>query len=279
MSILPLPILNRLSTILLLSVLSAAEAETRLVSTDAQATELIFALGADQDLVAVDVTSHLPEGYRSLKNVGYHRNLSAEGMLSLQPTLVIGSEHMGPSTVLDTLRQANVTLLQLPAPYSVTQLQENIRRVAKQLQNTEAISRIEKKVQQHLDQLHTHNLEDRRGVFLLMMDARKLRLAGKGTTGAAFIQLTGGSNAATFDNYRDVSAESLLAMDPDFIILASQETSGLTQQFLEANPILSHSRAARENKIVSMDGSTLVAGLSLSAISEAGRIVNQIMHP
>ncbi len=90
-----------------------AEQPMRVISTDAGITELMFALGLDKQLVAVDVTSQLPPDYPKLANIGYHRTLSAEGLLSLNPTIVIGSEHTGPENVLMALKQAKVQFVSL----------------------------------------------------------------------------------------------------------------------------------------------------------------------
>ena len=56
---------------------------------------MLLALGLDASLVAVDVTSTLPEHLSSLPSVGYHRALSAEGIMSLNPDVLAGSMHMG----------------------------------------------------------------------------------------------------------------------------------------------------------------------------------------
>ncbi|MAZ71021.1 ABC transporter substrate-binding protein [Porticoccus sp.] len=265
-------LMSALLTGILFGAAVTAQADTRLVSTDALATELIFALRADKYLVAVDVTSHLPPNYRPLKIVGYHRNLSAEGLLSLSPTLVIGSEHMGPAPALDALRQAGVTLLQLPSPDHPQQLRDNIQRVAEPLGLTETVTPLLARLDQQLLALESQPVTGSSAAFLLATDPTKLRLAGHGTTGEAFIRLTGGHNVADFTNYRTVSAESLLAMDPDIIILAGQEKDRALDSFLKSNPVLAHSRAARSGHIIAVDGSTLVAGLSLASIEEARQL-------
>ncbi|MGB0733410.1 MAG: ABC transporter substrate-binding protein [Pontibacterium sp.] len=75
---------------------ASSSQQERLISTDANATQILFKLGMGDKIIAVDVTSKLPAQADSLPNVGYHRRLSGEGLLSLNPSLVIGSNHMGP---------------------------------------------------------------------------------------------------------------------------------------------------------------------------------------
>ena len=85
---------------------------TRLVSTSKQQTEIIFALGADSDLVAVDVSSVYPPEAKRLPNVGYHRALSLEGMLSAKPTLILtgGPGNMGPEPVVRQLEALKIPM-------------------------------------------------------------------------------------------------------------------------------------------------------------------------
>ena len=64
----------------------AGEHAQRLVSLSKQYSEIIYALGAQKDLVAVDLSSTYPPEIKSLPTVGYHRALSAEGILSVRPT-------------------------------------------------------------------------------------------------------------------------------------------------------------------------------------------------
>ena len=93
----------------------AAEATTspdtqRIVCIGQAYNEMIFALGAQQSLVGVDLSSTFPPEIKKLMNVGYHRALSAEGILSLHPTLVIDDGNIGPENVVRQLEQLNVPM-------------------------------------------------------------------------------------------------------------------------------------------------------------------------
>ena len=106
-------------TMLSIAINVTATPTHRIISTDASVTNLLFDFGMQDNLIAVDVTSQLPKGFKSLPNVGYHRNLSAEGLLSLKPSIVIGSDLMGPDNVIQALNQAEVPFLQLPIAKTV----------------------------------------------------------------------------------------------------------------------------------------------------------------
>jgi len=272
-----------LSTLLCLVLMThLAQAENtkptapRLISTDAFTTELLFALEADHQLIAVDVTSKLPADYRKLANIGYHRTLSAEGILNLRPTRIIGSEHMGPPTVLSALEQANIDVLKLPAALSSEQLSSNISVLARAVSREHKAQQLLAQLDTQLQQLQQYSLNNQRIAFVFALDANKLRLAGSHTNGDALIALTQGSNVADFENYRSVSAESLLALAPDIIIITGRNADSGIDDVLVANPILKHTPAGKNNNIVAVDGNTLIAGLSPAAVDQALAVAKRV---
>ncbi len=84
--------------------------ERRIVSVSKQINEFIYAIGAEHDLVAVDLTSIYPPQIRKLPTVGYHRALSAEGIISMKPTVFLTDGNVGPDAVLDQLRKVGIPI-------------------------------------------------------------------------------------------------------------------------------------------------------------------------
>ena len=68
----------------------------RIVCISKQYNEIIFALKAQDDIVAVDLTSTYPPEIKKLPNVGYHRALSIESILAMKPTIIIQDNNIGP---------------------------------------------------------------------------------------------------------------------------------------------------------------------------------------
>jgi iron complex transport system substrate-binding protein len=85
--------------------------ERRIVSVSKQINEFIFAIGADDDLVAVDLTSIYPPEIKKLPTVGYHRALSAEGIISMKPTVFLTDGNVGPDAVLDQLKKVGIPIM------------------------------------------------------------------------------------------------------------------------------------------------------------------------
>ena len=257
--------------------IKASPTEHRIISTDASATNLLFYLDMQDQLIAVDVTSQLPKGFKTLPNIGYHRNLSAEGLLSLEPSLVIGSELMGPSHIAPTLAKANIRVVQLPSAKNISTLKTNIEKASAIFGKPEQGKQLNISIDQKLNHLDNSTLNDERIAFLLSMDTSKLRLAGKSTSGDAIIKLLGATNVADFENYQNVSAESLLASKPSVIVVVGASKDSAVKDLLSAQSILKFTPAGREHNIISIDGGSLVAGLSVAAINEALVISNTVV--
>ena len=92
----------------------SGQAETpgpqRIVCIGEAYNEMIYALGAQADLVGVDYSSTYPPQIKQLPTVGYHRALSAEGILSLHPTLIIDDDNIGPDNVVRQLQALKVPM-------------------------------------------------------------------------------------------------------------------------------------------------------------------------
>jgi iron complex transport system substrate-binding protein len=72
--------------------------------------EIIWALGAQDKVVGVDLSSTYPPEIKKVQTVGYHRALSAEGILSLHPTAVIHDGNIGPPQVVEQLQSLHVPM-------------------------------------------------------------------------------------------------------------------------------------------------------------------------
>lgn len=87
-----------------------SENAERIVCIAKQYNEIIFALGAEQNLMAVDLSSTYPPEIKNLPTVGYHRALSAEGILATKPTLIIHDNNVGPENVMKQLEELKIPM-------------------------------------------------------------------------------------------------------------------------------------------------------------------------
>jgi len=82
----------------------------RVVSVSKQINEFIYDIGAQDNLVARDLTSIYPPAITKLPSVGYHRALSAEGIISMRPTLFLTDGNLGPDAVLVDLKKVGIPI-------------------------------------------------------------------------------------------------------------------------------------------------------------------------
>jgi iron complex transport system substrate-binding protein len=125
-------------------VLRAADA-ARLVVAGGALTEIVVALGAGSHIVGVDTTSLYPATLAErLPKIGYLRTLSAEGILSLNPSMLVVSDQAGPPGVLDQLRAVKLSLAIVPE----TRLPTTCRRKSLRLRKQSAAGRRAQRWQQ-----------------------------------------------------------------------------------------------------------------------------------
>lgn len=87
-----------------------SEQETRIVSVSKQYNEIIFALGAQKNIVGVDVSSTFPAELKKIPTVGYHRALSLEAILANKPTLILEDNNIGPDHVVGQLKKLKIPM-------------------------------------------------------------------------------------------------------------------------------------------------------------------------
>ncbi|WP_028632601.1 heme/hemin ABC transporter substrate-binding protein [Pseudomonas parafulva] len=247
----------------------AAELPQRWVSAGGALSEWISALGGEAHLVGVDTTSQHPPSLKALPSVGYQRQLSAEGILSLRPDVLVGTEEMGPPPVLTQIRKAGVQVELFSSKAEVQAVDQNLARLGQLLGAQAQAQALAANYRQQLDALHAQVRDAQAerpapGVLLLVGHAgAKPLVAGQGTAGDWVLTQAGGRNLAEHQGYKNFSNETLAALDPDVIVFSDRALADeqALQALLKENPALAASRAVREKRLVSLDPTLLVGGL------------------
>lgn len=245
------------------------EASQRWVSAGGALSEWVVALGGQSRLVGVDTTSQYPESLRSLPSIGYQRQLSSEGILSLRPDVLVGTEEMGPPPVLEQLRAAKVQVEVLPAGADMATLKSNLQRLGVLLGAPEQAARLIERYQQQLDNQQQWIVQAQKGaeapgvLLLVGHGGGKPMVAGKGTAGDWLIQQAGGRNLATHDGYKVFSVEAMAGLAPQVLIVADRALRGdaARKALFKENPALSATPAARDDRVFDLDPTLLVGGL------------------
>lgn len=243
---------------------AAAGPAPRIVSVGGALTETLYALGAERLLVGVDTTSIHPAEARQLPSVGYARTLSAEGVLSLRPTVLIATEEAGPPPVLRQLESAGLPIVLLASDYSFEGVIARTARLAERIdhraQGEALIARLRQDWQATQARVAARRATDGghepRVLFVLSHVAGQARVAGGGSGADAMIRLAGGRNALgeAFQGYRPLTPEAAIAAAPEVIVTTRQglDAIGGAEGVLRL-PGLDQTPAGRQKRVVVMD--------------------------
>ena len=259
-----------------------ADGPARLVVAGGALTEIVVALGSGGRLVGVDTTSLYPERVvAGLPKVGYLRTLSAEGILSLNPSMLLVSDQAGPPGVLDQLRAVKLPMKVVPETFSAENVVEKVIAVADALGQRAAGAAMASAIDADLRSVNdaVSDLKRPSVLFILSSTGDRLMAAGQATAAETMIDLAGARNALQgYSNYKPLSSESALAADPDVIVLPDHAVSALGgMTAVKRLPQLAPTRAAAAGRIVSMD-SLYLLGLG-PRIAHAARDFAAALHP
>lgn len=239
--------------------------EKRIISAGSGITEIIYALGAGDQLVAVDLTSNYPPQVNKLPKLGYHKQLSAEGILALKPDVLIGTDDMGPETTLTQLEMAGLEVESYATKNSAESIHQRIRSLATLLDKEEEGKALWRAIDSDLKAAKemAEGKDKPRVLFLLAMEGRNPSVSGAGTEANALIKLAGGFNPAEaqFNSYKPLSNESLLTLAPDVIIYSDRGRGFTMEQLLDSQPVLKQTPAGKNARVIPVDGRLLLGGL------------------
>jgi iron complex transport system substrate-binding protein len=231
----------------------------RIVSIGGSVTEILYALGQEQRVAAVDVTSLYP--VRALKdkpNVGYIRQLSPEGVLGLAPTLVLASEGAGPKEAVSVIEGASVPFVHVPDHFTGEGIVEKIKLIAAatgQEKRGECLVRTVEADLAAVARMLGGVTKPVRVVFILSFMNGRAMVAGKNTAADGIIRLAGAVNALSdFEGYKIVGDEALIVAQPDSVLAMERSNFKLTADEAFSHAAFSVSPAARNKSFISMEG-------------------------
>lgn len=254
-----------LATAFCLTTAAAALSQTyeRIAVAGGDITEIIYALGAGDRIVAVDSTSGYPADTENKAQIGYVRALSAEGVLSLSPDLLIGADDAGPAHVIDTLKSAGLTVALAPSGQGAEQVTAKIRFVGETLGLGDQADALIARYTEEMALIKTRvdALESRPKVlFILSVRDGAPVVGGQETSANDIIELAGGTNAANaFSGWKPMNSEALIAANPAFILMSGvhADTIGGDDKVM-GRPDVQQTTAGKAGKLIKMDGLKLL---------------------
>jgi iron complex transport system substrate-binding protein len=255
----------------------------RVVSVGGSVTETVFELGVGDRLVGVDTTSIFPwEQTSRIAKVGYMRQVAAEGVLSVRPSLILATKAAGPPAAFDQLREAGVPVLMMSDDYTFDSMLAKIRDAGAALgREAEAKAMIERKTAEMAAVRATlqRAKASPKVLFLLGIGAGAPQAAGRKTGADGVIALAGGANVMNgYDGYKPLSLEGTVAAAPDVIVTTvdTVERAGGPDKLLQ-HPALKLTPAAAAKRVHGFNAQLLLSFGPRTP--QAVAMLAQALHP
>ena len=253
----------------------------RIVSVGGAVTETLFALGLGSRIAGADTTSTYPEAANALPRVGYTRQISAEGVLSMRPDLVLLTHNAGPQAAVAQLRASGVQVEQVANGHDAESVAAIVRRIGAVTQTPAPAEALADAIEDGFAALAAA-IEGRppaRVLLLLSAGSGPLLAAGTGTAAASIVGLAGGEVAfPEMEGYRPVSPEAVLAADPDWVVVPAHVAQALGGPGAIAGlEAVRRCRAAREKRVAVAD-SLYLLGFGPRAPQAAADLAH-LLHP
>lgn len=200
--------------------------EERIVCVSKHLTEMMFALGKGHNIVACDLSSTYPDSAKLLPTVGYHRMLSAEGIISQKPGLVMHSNDIGPENVIPQLQKAGLNVKAYGGAGTIDSAKMLLKQLGEEFDESAKADAINKKLDADMQQVanaqNAMALKDTSTVMIIHFGRANniyFVMSGRNGPGDKMIQYAGGKTVKyEAKGARDISAEAVATSNPDIIL-------------------------------------------------------------
>ncbi len=233
----------------------------RIVSMSPNLTEILFALGLDEKIVAVTLYSDYPPAAAKKPRVGTFWQPNIEAVIAARPDLVITLGFEQQKNLAERLKRIGYNSLILNIE-KVSELFETLEKIgaatARQSEANELVCDIRKK----LDNLSDLVATETKVRVLWVVQRQPLRVAGRSTFVNEMIELAGGENAIgpTVHKYPPIGAEQVIACGADVIIepaMGHEDVAGQQDRALEYWSKFKNVPAVKNKRIYVINGDTV----------------------
>jgi len=229
----------------------------RIVSLSPTATETLFAIGAGRQVIAVDDQSDYPKNAPRTTLSGFTPNV--EAVASYRPDLVvIGFDTKGFAS---SLRRLKIKVVHHDAAKTLKGAYTQIRQLGLVTGNAPKATQLIKEMRTKIDRIVEASKNRARGLSVyheldpLLFSAASSTFIGKAYALLGLENIADEADSAATGGYPQLSAEYVVAADPDVIVLADTVCCGQTAATVAARPGWSRISAVRTGSIVRMDDS------------------------
>ncbi|MEW1866503.1 ABC transporter substrate-binding protein [Streptomyces sp. NPDC088194] len=240
--------------------------DDRIIPLTGGLSEVVFTLGLGDHVVARDISATFAQA-AGLPLITRAHDVSAEGVLSLHPTLVLAESTTGPADAIAQIRAAGVPLVVLPAATSLSDVGPRIDAVAAALGVKPAGDRLRERTARRIaavrEAIPAEAHKPRVAFLYLRGTASVYLIGGRGSGADSLIAAAGGIDAGVASgldkDFTPITAEALVKAAPDVILVMTKGlrsvggTSGL-----EKVPGVAQTPAGLDHRVVAIDDGTLL---------------------
>lgn len=230
--------------------------DERIITAGSALSETVCALGDCDKIIATDRTSFFPAQLQQLPMIGYRSGISAEGILSLKPTLVIAEKDYVQDDVFQQLSSGGVRLVIVDRKLNFDDTRKFIMQIATALGRETEGKKLIAQNEAQLAEAKTMLQKARSSPKVLCVYNRgtaTVSMAGTETF-SEILRYVGASNAVALDGYKPMNTEALIATNPDYLLFVSTgyESLGGLEGILKV-PGVAQTTAGKKKQIVSLE--------------------------
>lgn len=227
---------------------------TRIVSLSPTATETLFAIGAGNQVIAVDDRSDYPKGAPRTSLSGFTPNV--EAIASFEPDLVVAATD--PKDLVSALRSLGIPVILHDAPSTIAGAYRQIRQLGRATGRAARASGLVTRMKSRIGRVVGKRKPSAAGSTVYHeLDPTYFSASSKTFVGRvyALFGLRNIADAAPGGPYPQLSAEYIVSSSPDLIVLADSVCCGQTSATVAARPGWSGIEAVKTGSILRIDDS------------------------
>ena len=225
----------------------------RIVSLSPTATEMLFAIGAGEQVVAVDDQSDYPPEVPTTDLSGYEPNV--EAIASYEPDLLVMDAAAPP--LARSLEKLNIPLLQQPAPVALDGAYEQIAQLGQATGHAAEAEELVTQMKSDIDEVVASIPEAAEGLsYYHELDNTYFSVTSETFLGQIY-SLVGLENIAdeakgAGSGYPQLSAEYIIEADPDLIFLGDTECCDQSAETVAKRPGWDQIAAVENDAVVEL---------------------------
>jgi len=239
---------------------------TRVIVLNQAIAEIVVALGMRDSIIGRDATTTIAS-LADITEVSNGHDISAESVLSLRPSLVIGDTRTGPPEVIEQLRAAGVPVIIAPEVWTLSALPTRVKMIASALGVSEAgdklIALSEEAVADALANIGRYGSVPRVAFLYVRGTASVYLLGGSGSGADELIAAAGAVDVGALNglaSFTPLTAEAIVQADPDVLLVMTRGLDSVGGiDGLLALPGVSSTRAAASRAVIAVDDDLLLS--------------------